>query len=254
MSETSAHNASQSIQRHSLGGSIALHLLPGLLTALAAYGLGTYFHNQGLPVMLGFYAATLLVLFPLIIGVPLLLEKKRTGKIDLREILPYQEPLPAWQMALIVLGIVLWSGLVFMAAASPLADPLREAVFTHLPAWYDLGYYLTDGAYSREAVVATWALGILFTTFLGPVLEELYFRGYLLPRLPLPGIWAPLAGVLLFALYHFWSPWLVLVRIIALIPLVVAVWWKKNLWIGVYAHLLVNLIGDTLSSIPLVFS
>lgn len=253
MSESSEHNTSQSIQRHSLGGSIALHLVPGLLTALASFGLGTVFHNRGLPVILAFYTATLLVLFPLVIGIPLMIEKKRTGKINLREILPFQEPLPAWQMVLIVFGIVLWSGLVFLAAGSALAAPLREAVFAHLPAWYDLGYYLTEGVYSRGAVVTTWALGILFATFLGPFLEELYFRGYLLPRLPLPGIWAPLAGVLLFALYHFWSPWLVLVRIVALIPLVVAVWWKKNFWIGVYAHLLVNLIGDTLSSIPLVF-
>ena len=253
MTETIKENRSQTSQQHSLGGSIALHLIPGLLTALTAYGLGTWFHSRGLPVMLAFYAATLLVLFPLLIGIPLVIEKKRTGRINLREILRFRESLPTWQTVLIVLGIVLWSGLVFLIAASPLAEPLREAVFTRLPAWYDLGYYLTEGAYSREAVVATWALGILFATFLGPVLEELYFRGYLLPRLPLPGIWAPLAGVLLFALYHFWSPWLVLVRIVALLPLVLAVWWKKNLWIGVYSHILVNLLGDTLSAIPLVF-
>lgn len=246
-------NPTRTFQKHALGSTILLHLVPGLLTALGAYFLGTWFHNRGLPAMLGFYAATVMILFPLIIGIPLLIEKKQTGKIILREIIQFLDPLPAWQIALFSILVLVWSGLVFLFAGSLLADPLKGWFFARIPEYLDLGYFLAEGAYSREAVITTWALGILFTTFLGPILEELYFRGYLLPRIRDLGWWTPLLGVVLFAAYHFWSPWLVLVRIVALLPLVYLVWWKKNLWIGVYGHILVNLAGDTLSAIPLVF-
>jgi AcrR family transcriptional regulator len=38
------------------------------------------------------------------------------------------------------------------------------------------------------------------------VVEELYFRGYLLPRISRFGGWAPVINCCLFALYHFWQP------------------------------------------------
>lgn len=250
--QTESH-PNQAVQKHSLGGSILLHLVPGLLTAGAAYFLGTWFQGRGLPFIMAFYAASVLVLFPLLIGVPLLIENKRTGRVDLKELIRFREPLPVGQTVPLVIGIVLWSGLVFLLASSPLADPIKGWFFSWLPEWLDLGQYLAEGAYSRGVVVTTWSLGILFATFLGPFVEELYFRGYLLPRLPDLGWWTPLIGIVLFAAYHFWSPWLILVRIVALLPLVYFVWWKKNLWIGVYGHILINLLGDTLSAIPLVF-
>jgi membrane protease YdiL (CAAX protease family) len=147
----------------------------------------------------------------------------------------------------------LWAIGVFVVAGSALADPIREGLFAWVPDWLDLGYYLTSGDYSQPVVIAAWALGILFAVFLGPILEELYFRGYLLPRMPDLGWWTPLIVIILFASYHFWSPWQVLVRIIAMLPMYYAVWWKKNIYIGIFGHVLLNLGGDTLSAIPLVF-
>jgi membrane protease YdiL (CAAX protease family) len=78
--------------------------------------------------------------------------------------------------------------------------------------------------------------------------EELYFRGYLLPRIPASKQWAPLINVLLFSLYHFFSPWQNVTRIVALIPFVYAVAWKRNIRIGMWAHCLMN----TLGMIPLL--
>lgn len=54
---------------------------------------------------------------------------------------------------------------------------------------------------------------------LGPLIEELYFRGSLLPRLARFGFWAPLINVSLFSLYQFWTPWDVLTRVVILLPL-----------------------------------
>jgi hypothetical protein len=59
------------------GKLVFLHLVPGILVALAYAVLGALFHRNGLPSILGFYAASLLVLFPFEISVPLFLERVR---------------------------------------------------------------------------------------------------------------------------------------------------------------------------------
>jgi membrane protease YdiL (CAAX protease family) len=57
------------------------------------------------------------------------------------------------------------------------------------------------------------------------------------------GRWAPFMNVVLFSLYHFWTPWMFLSRVVLLTPMVYLVWWKRNIYIGMIAHCLLNLIG-----------
>ena len=91
--------------------------------------------------------------------------------------------------------------------------------------------------------VALWSLGVfvvagaIFGAIVGPVVEELYFRGYLLPRMH--GRAAPVWHSLLFAAYHVFTPWMIVTRTIGLLPLVYAVR-TKNILVGIIAHVLVN--------------
>ena len=240
-------------ERIGIGKQILLHLAPGFLLALAYTLLGALFHGQGLPSILGFYLASVLVLFPFAIGVPFLLERRQNKQVRLSGVFLYREAVPFWQLALLIAGAFLWSGLVFTVAGSALVEPIRETLFSWVPDWYDLGQYLLSDTYSRPVRIATWGLGILFAAILGPTVEEFYFRSYLLPRMPGQTGWAPFVGAVLFALYHAWSPWLFLVRVVASLPMIYATWWKRNVWIAVAAHCLLNLVGDGLSAIPLVF-
>ena len=84
---------------------------------------------------------------------------------------------------------------------------------------------------------------LMLNGVVGPIVEELYFRGYLLPRMDRLGRWAPLVNVSLFSLYHFWSPWQVLARILGIGPMVFAVRWKRNVYLGILIHCALNLIG-----------
>jgi uncharacterized protein len=86
----------------------------------------------------------------------------------------------------------------------------------------------------------------------GPVVEELYFRGYLLPRIPVARLWAPLINVVLFSLYHFFSPWQNITRIVALMLLVYAVSWKRNLYLSILVHCSLNTLGllSALATVP----
>ena len=58
----------------------------------------------------------------------------------------------------------------------------------------------------RSWIVTLCAFFVL-NGVIGPVVEELYFRGFLLPRMERLGRWAPLVNATLFSIYHFWSPW-----------------------------------------------
>jgi membrane protease YdiL (CAAX protease family) len=55
----------------------------------------------------------------------------------------------------------------------------------------------------------------------------------------------------LFSLYHFFTPWQNPERILGLLPLMVVVWWRRNLYIGMTVHCLGNIVA-TLALLPLV--
>jgi uncharacterized protein len=45
-----------------------------------------------------------------------------------------------------------------------------------------------------------------------------------------------------FSLYHFFTPWLNVGRIIGLLPMVYAAWWKRSIYVSMAVHVLGNVI------------
>jgi len=80
-----------------------------------------------------------------------------------------------------------------------------------------------------------------------PIIEELYFRGYLMPRLSRFGNWTPLLAAALFTLYHFWQPYYWITQFLSILPLVYAVWWKRNVRLGIIIHASLNILGGLLN-------
>ena len=62
----------------------------------------------------------------------------------------------------------------------PVDKLLQEKLFYWMPT-LDSGL---DGTYSKIALVVTYSIFIISGVIVGPAVEELYFRGYLLPRIP----------------------------------------------------------------------
>jgi membrane protease YdiL (CAAX protease family) len=100
----------------------------------------------------------------------------------------------------------------------------------------------------RSALLITFLAGIALNGIAGPLVEELYFRGYLLPGISRYGtLGSAVLNVILFSIYHFFSPWGNITRIVALIPLIYVVARKRNIYLSIWVHCCLNTIGMLLS-------
>ncbi len=90
--------------------------------------------------------------------------------------------------------------------------------------------------------------GLALNGIAGPIVEELNFLGYRLPRISCFGLLGSAGlNVVPFSLYHVFTPWGNLTRIAALLPLVNMVARKRNIYLSLWTHLALNTIGMLLS-------
>ena len=109
----------------------------------------------------------------------------------------------AWLVPALLLAALVGSAIATFADAA-----VAKGLFSWLPAWYlrPIDFQVV-GRYSATAWVVTLAAYMMLNGFAGPIVEELYFRGFLLPRMDRFGRWAPLINVTLFSPYleHLFS-------------------------------------------------
>jgi len=236
------------VQQQSLVRSIIYHLLPGMCILISFVVLAPILDRLGLPSAVALFLVIGCVLVPVELGILLYQGKKLSGRFTLKDVVLYREPIPRKQY--IGLGIILfiWLMLILTIVFTPIDNFFAERLFFWLPDWFFLTKFIENvGQYPQSVILVTAILGVLFNGLAGPVVEELYFRGYLLPRLSRYGKWAPLWNAILFAVQHLFSPWRIPGIIVAMIPFVYVAWWKRNIYIGMIVHCTAN----TLSSLAL---
>jgi membrane protease YdiL (CAAX protease family) len=221
---------------------IVLHLLPGALAMLLMLLAGALFERVGIfpsvPVLFVF-VAPILVLGQL--GFLYYKGRQLNGKLSLQGIVLYrEEPMRWWKIVGLALPIFAWIALVWFVFKPSLNNYFVTNFFTWMPAYFFDDYFLNNlSEYSQNTLIV---LGILFTISItmGGAVEELYFRGYLLPRMDSLGGWAAFVNILLFSLYHFWSPWENLVRLLGLTPWIYTVWRTRNIYLSLIVHMVIN--------------
>ena len=230
-------NFNKSIEKHSFAKSIFLHLLPGVFVGLGYYFLAPIVKQYGFPNVMALIISGIFILLPIELGFLLYQSKKQEKKI-FGGIIKYLKPLKTGQYFLWVAVIFILSGLLFKAFG--FTSEFLMKFFSWIPSGRMLDMGLSE-AYSKTNLIITYSLFLIFIVLVLPTIEELYFRGYLLPRMPekLKGF-TEIIHSALFALYHTWTPWLFITRTIGVLPLIYLVKRKENIYLGIIAHCLMN--------------
>jgi membrane protease YdiL (CAAX protease family) len=170
--------------RHSLPLSIALHLVPGALIVAAYLYIGEPFVRAiHYPIFLAWAIALVVVLAPVQLGL-LWLGRERNGRFSLRGVVDYiDKPISRGKVTAAIAGLIVWMTVVSLAL-TPLDSLVFDTFFTWIPfegAGGSATTYL-DG-YAHSTLVITMVICLPLTGFTLPLIEELYFRGFLLPRM-----------------------------------------------------------------------
>ncbi|GAB5527738.1 MAG: hypothetical protein Roseis2KO_56100 [Roseivirga sp.] len=215
------------------------HFYLGVIITVFYAAISPQVVEAGYPSITVLLLAELLVLTP--IGLSHLYRKGKllNGRYSLYNVIAFREKLPVksligWSL-LGVLGC-----LVVYAPAYPLGLYLRETLFSWLPEWYfNPGFGTSD----TQLIARVLLVGIFIDGLVGPIIEELFFRGYLLPRMSYLKKWAPIVNGVFFGLYHFWQPHNLIGLMAVGIVLSYIVWKKKNVYLGIIIHCSINIIG-----------
>ena len=228
--------AAAPVQRVHAKSLLALHLVPGVLIGAAFVLLARVLQPTRTPANLALLLAMLLVALPLELGYVLWI-RRRGVRIGSTNALPRRKAL------LLIPILFLWSVITYTLLA-PVAAGLQQALFGWWPTWLRLDGLIP--AFGGLDPVVMWTIvGLsLALNVAVPWAEELYFRGYLLPRLGRFGNSAPLLNAALFSLYHVWLPWEFFSRLVALLPAIYFVWRTHDLRISIWVHVLLNSIGS----------
>lgn len=235
---------------HSVIKSIVLHLLPGILILFSIIIITPILEKYDLPLVFVLIFSVGFILVPFELGYMLFQGRKLNGKYILKGIIQFKEKIPKWQYIIYPIPVLIWIFFVYGVVAPPVDHFIIEKFFSWVPEIYFLDMDFTS--YSQSALVSMWLAFLCFNCIIAPLIEELYFRGYLLPKFSHFGKWAPIINSILFSIYHFFTPWQNPVRIIALLPMVYLVWKKKNVYLGIIIHCTVNILG-AIALLPTLF-
>lgn len=216
------------------------HFYPGLAILIVYILAGPWIVDSGYPGLTTLLLAELFILAPIGLGHLLWHSRKSVDEHRFRKLLPFTKKLSIAQYFKWSLLGMLACILVYLPLY-PMGLYVREQVFHWLPEWYFNPIY---GTTDTRLLAKVFLAGILIDGIIGPTVEELYFRGYLLPRMTYLGKWAPIINGLLFGLYHFWQPHNYLAIIGIGIILSSIVWKKQNVYLGILIHCTLNILGS----------
>jgi len=235
--------ASLFVKKHTAFQTILLHLVPGLLNLFAIILLKQITTRSG-SAESGYFLAgqfmIIIAMFPIQIGFLLFIAKRTTKTYNILTLMPYLEKSRTVEYIIFTIIMIGWA-LGVSAVLTPVEHGLRDSLFAFIPdsfAFRNVDYSVV----SKDMLIFMACLTIFTNGFVAPITEELYFRGYLLPRINLSPIMAVITNAVLFSLYHFFSPWYFFSRILMMIPLYYWVMKRKNIRFSIMAHIIANVL------------
>ncbi len=221
-----------------LGRAALLQVLPGVPTLLAYVVLAAILVPRGWPNILALMLAVLLAEVPVSWTIMVRqVRRESERRFTLADAFPWRERIPFWVYLVVGVPLVLLS-MIMIAAVGPAIDrALLAGPFGWVPEWFamrpDPELFAT---LPRGRVHVIWALMLVSFVLVGGVTQELYSRGFLLPRMAGLGAGAPALNAALFAMFHLVAPWSWPAFFLMTLPWAYVVWWRRSVKIGLFIH------------------
>lgn len=216
---------------------VALHLLPGAALTIIYIFLLRIGLLANLPKLILLGISAMLSIVPIELGYLFYVSRKEEGSYNIFKILGLKSKLKIREYIVYTFLLFIIAG-IFLIISKPISNFLLNYIFSWIPSWFS---YIQDmSLFSRNLILITTLVNLLVFTLIAPITEELYFRGFLLARMKWLGKYSVLLNVVFFAAYHFWSPWLIVSRIIAMLPLYYIVYKKNSLKLAILVHCFLN--------------
>lgn len=230
---------------------LLLVFFPALLI-LGAYLWAIQFRAT-IPPFLSFMVIIFVVLIPSELGIILIFSKKEIGKLNLQSAFISQEKLSVKEIIGISIGLVVFAAMIFTFISPIESNFMFKTIFSKVPEYFKLADFFNHYEnYSKGIVITSLVLYAIGDGILGPIVEELYFRGLIMPRINRFGKSTPIIVTLLFSAYHLFSPWEYITRVIACFPFIYCVYKKKNIYIGMVVHCTLNTVSIVMAIIGLM--
>jgi membrane protease YdiL (CAAX protease family) len=226
--------------QHSLPKSFLLHVLPGALVTIFFVFLKPLLDSTGFPPLLSFLVVILFIDIPVQMGIMFYEGRKQNGKLSLTGVMLYREKTPWGKFALIFIGAFA-AVYALITLIAPVNAFLTANLFSWLPKWMFLEEQSQYLAYTKNILVIIFSIQLIVTGIFLPWVEELYFRGYLLPRVSRYKWWAPVLSGLCFGLYHSWQPYGFLTVFLLGAALSFIVMWRRDIRLSIGLHVCANI-------------
>lgn len=215
-----------------------LQLVPGEGNLIVFAILAWLFSGWGLPPIMALGVTILVAEVPLSWWLIVRTVRQETGgRFSFKDAFPWVESIPWWQFLIIGVPAVLLSMIIIFAGTN-FGEAIRPVLFGWVPDWFvmsaDPEMFM---GMPRGVLIAMWLISIFVMTGIGGFTQELYSRGFLLPRTVHLGLKAPALNALWFAVFHMISPWGWPGFFILALPWAYLVWWKRSIKIGLFAHI-----------------
>lgn len=232
------------LEQQSLGRSVFYHIFTGVLVLIFQFITVEIFIIRGYPPyisgLVGFVCVSIPIQLTIINNA--IKSSENSSILDLlgRPIeKPYKIVIP-----------VIFSFYVLAAIITPLIPWFQREIFYWMPGWL-LEPFMPESILGNRLLPA-FILTLLIDGLLNPIVEELYWRGYLLKRISRFGVWAPVFNGSLFGIQHFWQPFNYALIIPYSILLSYVVWKKDDLRLSIIIHCTINCLGVMITFVPLL--
>ena len=171
--------------------------------------------------------------------------KKEYGGYSLKSAFQNQEKLKKREILLYGVVLFCFAGLMSVTITpieNLLVSPISELINQRTPDYFDWTNTELTRSYTKGILAFTSIVFLIMNSFAGPIIEELFFRGYLTSKLERLQWKAPVVITILFSLYHLWQPFGNLFRTMTFGVVALIVYRKRNIYISMVFHCLCNLL------------